>query len=187
LSPDIDTAALEAKLSEAMAISNDDGKYTDESFAVLEQYIEIAKPAITADDLTQEMADQLVILLQNAIDGLIETTTSVDTSELEAKINEAEAISNDDDKYTAESYTALQEMIDTAKSALTAEDLTQEYADAFVGLIQDSIDGLDENLPQTGNNSMTTLVLALGAFLLTVMGIFAVIGSGVLKKKEENE
>lgn len=54
----------------------------------------------------------------------------IDTSTLEAKIAEAEAISNDDDKYTAESYTALQEMIETAKSALTAEDLTQEYADA---------------------------------------------------------
>lgn len=113
--------------------------------------------------------------------------SGIDTSALEAKIAEAEAISNDENKYTAESYKALQEMIDTAKSALTAEDLTQEYADAFVGLIQNSIDGLEENLPQTGNNSMTTLALALGAFVLTGMGIFAVAGSGVLKKKEENE
>ena len=184
LSPNVDVAALEAKLSEAKAISNDDGKYTADSFAVLEQYIEIAEPAVTADDLTQETADQLVILLQNAIDGLIETTVSVDTSALEAKIAEAEAIGNDENKYTAESYKALQEMIDTAKSALTAEDLTQEYADAFVGLIQNLIDGLEENLPQTGNNSLFNLLVILGAFALTGAGLITMFKSGIVRRKK---
>ena len=184
LSPNVDVAALEAKLSEAKAISNDDGKYTADSFAVLEQYIAIAEPAVTADDLTQETADQLVILLQSAIDGLIETTVSVDTSALEAKIAEAEAIGNDENKYTAESYKALQEMIDTAKSALTAEDLTQEYADAFVGLIQNSIDGLEENLPQTGNNSLFNLSFILGAFALIGVGLITMFKSGIVRRKK---
>ena len=184
LSPNVDVAALEAKLSEAKAISNDDGKYTADSFAVLEQYIAIAEPAVTADDLTQETADQLVILLQSAIDGLIETTVSVDTSALEAKIAEAEAIGNDENKYTAESYKSLQEMIDTAKSALTAEDLTQEYADAFVGLIQNSIDGLEENLPQTGNNSLFNLSFILGAFALIGVGLITMFKSGIVRRKK---
>ncbi len=184
LSPNVDVAALEAKLSEAKAISNDDGKYTADSFAVLEQYIAIAEPAVTADDLTQETADQLVILLQSAIDGLIETTVSVDTSALEAKIAEAEAISNDENKYTAESYKALQEIIDTAKSALTAEDLTQEYADAFVGLIQNSIDGLEENLPQTGNNSLFNLSVILIAFALIGAGFITMFKSGIVRRKK---
>ena len=184
LSPNVDVAALEAKLSEAKAISNDDDKYTADSFAVLEQYIAIAEPAVTADDLTQETADQLVILLQNAIDGLIETTVSVDTSALEAKIAEAEVINNDENKYTAESYKALQEMIDTAKSALTAEDLTQEYADAFVGLIQNSIDGLEENLPQTGNNSLFNLSVILGAFALIGAGLITMFKSGIVRRKK---
>ena len=184
LSPNVDVAALEAKLSEAKAISNDDGKYTADSFAVLEQYIAIAEPAVTADDLTQETADQLVILLQNAIDGLIETTVSVDTSALEAKIAEAEVINNDENKYTAESYNALQEMIDTAKSALTAEDLTQEYADAFVGLIQNSIDGLEENLPQTGNNSLFNLSVILVAFALIGAGFITMFKSGIVRRKK---
>ena len=184
LSPNVDVAALEAKLSEAKAISNDDGKYTADSFAVLEQYIAIAEPAVTADDLTQETADQLVILLQNAIDGLIETTVSVDTSALEAKIAEAEVINNDENKYTDESYKALQEMIDTAKSALTAEDLTQEYADAFVGLIQNSIDGLEENLPQTGNNSLFNLSVILGAFALIGAGFITMFKSGIVRRKK---
>ena len=184
LSPNVDVAALEAKLSEAKAISNYDGKYTADSFAVLEQYIAIAEPAVTADDLTQETADQLVILLQSAIDGLIETTVSVDTSALEAKIAEAEAIGNDENKYTAESYKALQDMIDTAKSALTAEDLTQEYADAFVGLIQNSIDGLEENLPQTGNNSLFNLSVILGAFALIGAGLITMFKSGIVRRKK---
>ena len=184
LSPNVDVAALEAKLSEAKAISNDDDKYTADSFAVLEQYIAIAEPAVTADDLTQETADQLVILLQSAIDGLIETTVSVDTSALEAKIAEAEAIGNDENKYTAESYKALQDMIDTAKSALTAEDLTQEYADAFVGLIQNSIDGLEENLPQTGNNSLFNLSVILVAFALIGAGLITMFKSGIVRRKK---
>ena len=184
LSPNVDVAALEAKLSEAKAISNDDDKYTADSFAVLEQYIAIAESAVTADDLTQETADQLVILLKSAIDGLIETTVSVDTSALEAKIAEAEAIGNDENKYTAESYKALQDMIDTAKSALTAEDLTQEYADAFVGLIQNSIDGLEENLPQTGNNSLFNLSVILGAFALIGAGLITMFKSGIVRRKK---
>ena len=43
------------------------------------------------------------------------------------------------------------------------------------------------NLPQTGNNSLSSMSLALVAFAMTGIGMAAVVGSGVLKKKEENE
>ena len=43
------------------------------------------------------------------------------------------------------------------------------------------------NLPQTGNNSLSSMTLALAAFAMTGIGMAAVVGSGVLKKKEENE
>ena len=43
------------------------------------------------------------------------------------------------------------------------------------------------NLPQTGNNSLSSIALVLAAFVMTGIGMAAVVGSGVLKKKEENE
>ena len=154
----VDTAALEAKVSEAKAISNDDGKYTEESYSALQQYVTIGESAITAEDLTQELADQLVVLIQGAIDGLVEVeiTNAVDTAALEAKVSEAKAISNDDGKYTEESYSALQQYVTIGESAITAEDLTQELADQLVVLIQGAIDGLVENNKSSETTTSTT-------------------------------
>ena len=52
--------------------------------------------------------------------------------------------------------------------------------------------GTDENgeainLPQTGNNSMTNLLAALGAFLLTGFGFAALKQSGMLRRKKEEQ
>lgn len=43
------------------------------------------------------------------------------------------------------------------------------------------------DLPQTGNNSMSALALAVSAFAMTGIGIIAVAGSGVLKRRKEDE
>ena len=48
-------------------------------------------------------------------------------------------------------------------------------------------DGEEINLPQTGNNSMTNLLVALGAFLLTGFGCFALKQSGMLGRKKEEQ
>lgn len=50
-----------------------------------------------------------------------------------------------------------------------------------------SHDGSAVNLPQTGNNAAGTAAVADGALLLTVSGLFAVLKSGVLRKKEEQD
>ena len=47
--------------------------------------------------------------------------------------------------------------------------------------------GDEVNLPQTGNNSMGTAVAAAGAAALTVTGAFAVMKSGIFRKKKEDE
>ncbi|MDE6730662.1 MAG: LPXTG cell wall anchor domain-containing protein, partial [Oscillospiraceae bacterium] len=43
------------------------------------------------------------------------------------------------------------------------------------------------NLPQTGNNSMTNVLVAIGAFLLAGLGFCAVKISGLLKRKENGK
>ncbi len=140
---DVDTTKLVEAISTAEAICNNSAKYTEESYSALVQWLDLAKSALSSPDLTQEYADTFTLMLQNAIDGLVEIEPSgIDLSALEAKIKEAEAISNDDEVYTEESYATLQELIEIAKTALSAEDMTQEYADQIVILLQNTIDGL---------------------------------------------
>ena len=48
-----------------------------------------------------------------------------------------------------------------------------------------SSDGSEVNLPQTGNNSMKTVAATSAALALTLLGSFAVVKSGVIRKKED--
>lgn len=43
------------------------------------------------------------------------------------------------------------------------------------------------NLPQTGNNSVTNILTFGGAFLITIIGLFAVRSSGVIRHKKDEE
>lgn len=67
----------------------------------------------------------------------------VDTSALENLIEEAEAISNEDDQYTEESFAALQDAIDDARSALGTVETPEDVTEA-VNALQAAIDGLEE-------------------------------------------
>ena len=42
-------------------------------------------------------------------------------------------------------------------------------------------------LPQTGNNSMTNVLIAFGAVMMIVFGLVAVMTSGVLGNRKRNE
>ena len=49
-------------------------------------------------------------------------------------------------------------------------------------------DGKEVNLPQTGNNALTQLLVTVGAFLMMLAGGFAVVASGVhRRKRDENQ
>lgn len=50
-----------------------------------------------------------------------------------------------------------------------------------------SSDGSEVNLPQTGNNSLKTVTAATAALALTLLGSFAVVKSGVICKKEDEQ
>lgn len=47
--------------------------------------------------------------------------------------------------------------------------------------------GSEVNLPQTGNNSMKTVAATSAALALTLLGSFAVVKSGVIRKKEDEQ
>jgi hypothetical protein len=48
-------------------------------------------------------------------------------------------------------------------------------------------DGSEVNLPQTGNNSMKTVTAASAALALMFLGSLAVVKSGILRKKKDEQ
>ncbi|MDE6501148.1 MAG: LPXTG cell wall anchor domain-containing protein, partial [Ruminococcus sp.] len=55
--------------------------------------------------------------------------------------------------------------------------------DAETGIGADSNNG-EVNLPQTGNNSLTNIIIAFGASMMTVFGLVAVRLSGIFRRKK---
>jgi len=74
---ELNKSELENKLAEAQAITNEDGLYTDDSFEALQQAINLTK-SVLETATSQEMIDEAVVALQNAIDGLVELEVSYD-------------------------------------------------------------------------------------------------------------
>src|SRR5690625_959960 len=139
-----DVSELADLLETAESITNEDDKYTEESFDTLQEAIATAKSALETIDTEEDLQKELA-LLQETIDGLVEKEVPVlpDVSELEDLLETAESITNDADNYTEESFDALQDAIAHAGAALetidTEEDLQKELA-----LLQEAIDGLVE-------------------------------------------
>ncbi|MCQ2417845.1 MAG: LPXTG cell wall anchor domain-containing protein [Oscillospiraceae bacterium] len=50
-----------------------------------------------------------------------------------------------------------------------------------------TIDGTNTDLPQTGNNSVTNILIAIAALMLTAAGAGAVNSSGILRRKEDDK
>ena len=65
------------------------------------------------------------------------------------------------------------------------EDVDAYTVDPVTGIGEASSDESEVNLPQTGNNSLTVLLTAAGAFLMTVFGFAAVRFSGLFRRKKE--
>lgn len=134
---------LDSVIQEALSFSNDDGIYTDLSYQKLQEEIDLAILDVKqADDFSEPIQ-----ALRSAIFGLEkveETTLEVDVTPLEALIQEAENITNDDNKYTIASFDALQAAIIEAKSALETLLTEEELAEAIAAL-QLAIDDLVEN------------------------------------------
>ena len=67
------------------------------------------------------------------------------------------------------------------------EDFDAYTVDPDTGIGERFSDKQIVNLPQTGNFSLKTQLLAISAFLLTGFGIFAVRGSGMLRRKNDEQ
>lgn len=138
--PAPDHSSLQQKIEEAERITNTNGTYTQASFAALSQAIASAKTVDAKTDATAEELAAAVTSLQNAMDALVEVA---DRSDLEAKLQAAKEINNAEDKYTTESFSALQTAIDDAQKVYDNDESTAEQISQAVEDLNTAIAGLE--------------------------------------------
>lgn len=77
------------------------------------------------------------------------------------------------------------------KLTIALTDKSGETVDTYIidvasGIGTNSSDA-EVNLPQTGNNSMRNILIAVAALMLTAIGTKAVYSSGILRRKEDEK
>jgi len=127
---ELDTALL---LAAAETQPEDEPNYSDESWEAFQEAYEAAQTVKAASEiapmlLTQEDVDAAAENLNNAIEAL-----TIDTTELEEKIEQAELITNAS-SYTEESWEAFQEALSDAETALASATTQHELNEATTAL-----------------------------------------------------
>lgn len=130
----VNKAALEALIASAGKLDSAD--YTPDSWTVLEEALAKATAIIASDDATQEDVDTAVNALQAAIDGLKTDPTPqpVEKGVLEALVVSVHEL--DEQEYTTDSWSALEEALVNANAVLEDADATQDTVDAAVTALQ---------------------------------------------------
>ncbi len=137
----VDKTALEELIKKAEKIDNDDKTYTEESYKNLTDAIKNAKAVLKDENAEQSDVDAQVTLLQAAMDAL-EKEGSLDKKDLKAIIEKAEALNDEKDTYTADSWNALSTAYTAAVKVYQDENATQNAVDAQVKSLKAAMNAL---------------------------------------------
>ena len=133
----VDTAALEAAISDAESVDRD--AYTASSLEAFDLALERARIVAASSRADQSTIDAATAALVDATGALVE---AADLSALEAAIEEALAI--DTSGYTAASVAVLDDALAAAQAVLGADEPAQSEVDEATRALRDAIDGLVE-------------------------------------------
>ena len=139
----VDKSQLEALIKEAEGKKEAD--YTPESWTTFATELQKAKEVNSDKNAKQKTVDQTCESLRAAIDSLV--TKTVDKSQLEALIQEAEGKTETD--YTAKSWAKLVTALEAARSEFRNENATQESVNNACGSLKTAIDGLTVKADKT--------------------------------------
>ena len=139
----VDKSQLEALIKEAEGKKEAD--YTSESWTTFATELQKAKEVNSDKNAKQKTVDQTCESLRAAIDSLV--TKTVDKSQLEALIQEAEGKTETD--YTAKSWAKLVTALEAARSEFRNENATQESVNNACGSLKTAIDGLTVKADKT--------------------------------------
>lgn len=137
----VDKTALEDMIKKAEKIDNDDKTYTEESYKNLKSAIKNAKAVLENEKAEQSEVDAQVTLLQAAMDAL-EKEGTLDKKDLKAMIEKAEALNDEKNTYTADSWNALSTAYTAAVKVYQDENATQNAVDAQVKSLEAAMDAL---------------------------------------------
>ena len=140
-------AELNALISEAEALEEED--YTAGSWAQFITALEDAKDVSADVDATQAEVDGAKATLKNAMHNLIKRG---DKDALSNLIAEAEALNEAD--YTTNTWAALVEALEAAKTVVANENASQQDIDDAADALKSAIDGLIERGDKAGLNSL---------------------------------
>ena len=119
-----DKKALQDKIDEASALKKSD--YTKDSWDKMMSELEESKELLASDNPLQSAVKEQTIHMTEAMEVLVKVEQSVDTTEIEKAVAEAEGLKESD--YTAESWAAYQAALANARTALEAKE-SQEAVD----------------------------------------------------------
>ena len=119
-----DKKALQAKIDKASALKKSD--YTKDSWDKMMSELEESKELLASDNPLQSAVKEQTIHMTEAMEALVKVERSVDTTEIEKAVAEAEGLKESD--YTAESWAAYQAALANARTALEAKE-SQEAVD----------------------------------------------------------
>lgn len=127
--------------------------YTEESFASLQSQITSAQAVLDNTNATQQQVDEAQSNLQSAIDGLEERPKANKTA-LQSAVDGAKEYSKD--KYTEESFKALQEAIRFAEEVLDEEYAEQSKVDSAKSDLDKAISALEEKTVENPDDDDST-------------------------------
>lgn len=137
----VDKTALEDMIKKAEKIDNDDKTYTEESYKNLKSAIKNAKAVLENEKAEQSEVDAQVTLLQAAMDAL-EKEGTLDKKDLKAMIEKAEALNDEKNTYTADSWNALSTAYTAAVKVYQDQNATLNAVDAQVKSLKAAMDAL---------------------------------------------
>lgn len=129
--------ALRTAIMKAQSLKK--SKYTEESYAAVENALKEAQSVLYDRDATQKEIDTATQALNDAMDAL-EVKKAVNTYSLKSAIRKAERLNKD--SYTAESYAKVEEALEHAKAVLADSGATQEEVDEATDALNDAMDAL---------------------------------------------
>ena len=136
----VDTTGLEAALATAKGLYKNN--YTAYSFKAVEKAMKTAEEVLANPDATQSEVDAAEAALVKAMDNLVFKFLK-DTSALTKAIKKAKAL--DENKYTAESYAAVEEALAEAQAVLADKKSTQQDVDEAAAALNAAMDALVES------------------------------------------
>ncbi len=129
---------LETEYNKRKDLTNEDGRFTKDSFDKFQSALNEAKKLLDNEASTGAACKAAKEVLADAFQALVQ----LNRNDLLAKISEYEALTNEDGTFTAASWEAFQKAIKDARDVLENKEATQEQIDAAVPALTAAFEAL---------------------------------------------